>query len=538
MTVLASRSAYDDYDEDYRSDLDSKYEEGFGQGPDLGHDDEDDFDDLFAGLFDDEGDDDDDSSAPAPKRGTAKRAAAKRTSGRQAAATSGKRTTAASAVAARTGTPGAPALTLLSNLPVVSTLPVAAVEPVALPEGLRASEPVRIAETEPAVESPVRAGSVDPGLAALAEAASRARVAAESATNTAKRAVAEAVAKAATARAAAAEASAAEEAAQAALARSTEADAAARAAAERLAVAQAAAVGVPGAEGADGSAGAEGAAGREADPQQEAPAQDVRAEETLAEIAPAAEVLDEVAPAEEAPTEDVLTEEVLDEVAPADEAPGEASALEPAAVVVRDVAPVTDPLYAPSIAPVSEHVDFLRKLRPGLEVPYVDPMHSAEECRIVSLFSNTGAANPSGFVWAGDDAAATRLLGLQYQLGLRPEWIMPWNVYPWFTPGEANGKLDPEQVQAGLKPLLALLKLLPRASAIVAHGPEANRLAQQLLKTGNPLIWRRGLKVYKARSLHGRAFAGSKERQTEWLIEMGKSYADAMARAGVQLRRA
>ena len=135
-------------------------------------------------------------------------------------------------------------------------------------------------------------------------------------------------------------------------------------------------------------------------------------------------------------------------------------------------------------------VEFLRKLRPGFEVPYVDPIHSVEECRIVSLFSNTGEADPRGYVWAGDEAAATRLLGLQYQLGLRPEWIMPWNAFPWFTPGEANGKLTSEQVQAGLKPLLALLKLVPRASAIVAHGTEANRLAQMLLKTDNPLIWR------------------------------------------------
>ncbi|MBT8161640.1 MULTISPECIES: uracil-DNA glycosylase [Arthrobacter] len=164
-------------------------------------------------------------------------------------------------------------------------------------------------------------------------------------------------------------------------------------------------------------------------------------------------------------------------------------------------------------------------------------MHSVEECRIVSLFSNTGEASPRGVVWAGDDVAATRLLGLQFQLGLRPEWMMPWNTHPWFTPGEANGKLTPEQVNAGLKPLIGFLRLVPRASAIVAHGTEANRLAQMLLKTDNPLIWRRGLKVYKARSLHGRAFAGSKERQTEWLIEMGRSYADAMARAGLQAGR-
>lgn len=426
MTVLASRFAYDDYDEDYRSDLDAKYEEGFGQGPELAYDDEDEFDDLFTDLFDE----DDDDDAPS--------------------GTSGRTVTPRKSPASKMPTP---------RVPAARTLP---------PAGVSAPELPTPEDTDP---------EPDPTIAALTEAAARARVAAESAGNAAKRAVSEAVAKAAAAKAAAAEASAAEEAAQLALARSTEADELARTAADRLAEAERAV--------------------------QRSSA------EALAEPPASAESPDEA-------TDDA----------------------EPRLAVVPDVLEGGDPLRAPSIAPVTEHVDFLRKLRPGLEVPYVDPMHSAEECRIVSLFSNTGEASPQGFVWAGDDSAATRLLGLQYQLGLRPEWIMPWNTHPWFTPGEANGKLTPDQVQAGLKPLLALLKLLPRASAIVAHGPEANRLAQMLLKTGNPLIWRRGLKVYKARSLHGRSFAGSKERQTEWLIEMGKAYADAMARAGLQLRRA
>ncbi|MEZ2370492.1 hypothetical protein AB6732_02025 [Arthrobacter sp. RCC_34] len=236
------------------------------------------------------------------------------------------------------------------------------------------------------------------------------------------------------------------------------------------------------------------------------------------------------------------------ESAVASAAPAEALAEdEPAAVAVDVDAEETQadetrtlpdsPFFAPHIAAVNEHVEFLRKLRPGFEVPYVDPMHSVDDCRILSLFSNNSAASPQGVVWAGDDAAATRLLGLQFQLGLRPEWMMPWNTHPWFTPGEPNAKLTPEQVSAGLKPLIALLRILPRVSAIVAHGTEANRLAQMLLKTDNPLIWRRGLKVYKARSLHGRSFAGSKERQTEWLIDMGRSYADAMARAGLQAGR-
>jgi hypothetical protein len=477
---MASRSAYDDYDEDYRSDLDAKYEEGFGQSPDLGYDDED--DDLFAGLFDDidadaEDDDVSSSAGKSPVRG----AAARKPVATKPAIGKTKEPTATSVVTTRVSASGVK-MTLASPTKLIVTKAEpeelrAAAEALAIDAPIAAAAP-----DETASDETPSARQVDPAIAALADAASRARVAAESAGNAAKRAVADAVAKAAAAKAAAAEASAAEEAAQAALARSTEAEEAARAAAERLAEAQRAAV-------------------------------EAAESQVEAESEPAAAV-------------------VVHESAVVAES---AAVTEPAAAV--EPAVVTDPLFAPAIAPVNEHVNFLRKLRPGLEVPYVDPMHSVEECRIVSLFSNTGEANPKGFVWAGDDAAATRLLGLQFQLGLRPEWILPWNTYPWFTPGEANGKLLPEHIQAGLKPLIALLKVLPRASAIVAHGPEANRLAQMLLKTDNPLIWRRGLKVYKARSLHGRAFAGSKERQTEWLIEMGKAYADAMARAGLQLRR-
>jgi len=48
-----------------------------------------------------------------------------------------------------------------------------------------------------------------------------------------------------------------------------------------------------------------------------------------------------------------------------------------------------------------------------------------------------------------------------------------------------------------------------------------------------PMIWRRGLKTYKVRSLSGRAFAGTPARQEEYLAEMHTAYADAMARTGL-----
>jgi hypothetical protein len=189
--------------------------------------------------------------------------------------------------------------------------------------------------------------------------------------------------------------------------------------------------------------------------------------------------------------------------------------------------------YEPSVAAVNELCDTLQSAKAGTNVPYVDPIHDIDECRIISLYSNIGTADPSGFITAGDEEAATRMLGVQWKLGLRPEFVMPWNVHPWHVEGEPNGKFTPDQISAGLKPLLRFLALVPRASVIVAHGTEANRLANLLLKTEVPMIWRRGLKTYKVRSLSGRAFAGTPARQEQYLEDMHTVYADAMARTGL-----
>ena len=467
MTALAEPDYYDD--SDYRSELDAKYEEGFGFSPQADDDEDDGLDDLFAGLFDDEDDDEDFEPVKpkaAPKKASAKAGTVSVGAGQAAASNAAapvKRLPKASEVVIRRVAPQVPA-------PAVEDVPAEVPAPSELGQ-THDAEPAAVVEAapEPGVDESVAVaggarvgedGAREDRVAQARAAVERAKAAAGEAAAAAKRAVSEAVAKAAAAKAAAAEASAAEQAAQEALAASAEAEKAAELAAAEL------------------------------------------------------------------------------ESAELESATAEAQASTSAAPISASQAPISaDPNFAPHIAPVNQHVEFLRKLRPGFEVPFVDPMHSVDEARIVSLFSNTGEASPRGYVWAGDDAAATRLLGLQYQLGLRPEWTMPWNAYPWFTPGEPNGKLTPEQLHAGLKPLIAFLKTVPRVSAIVAHGTEANRLAQMLLKTDNPLIWRRGLKVYKARSLHGRAFAGSKERQTEWLIDMGRAYADAMARAGLKSGR-
>ncbi|MDQ0030583.1 uracil-DNA glycosylase [Arthrobacter bambusae] len=187
----------------------------------------------------------------------------------------------------------------------------------------------------------------------------------------------------------------------------------------------------------------------------------------------------------------------------------------------------------PHIAEVTELCDSLKEQKPGSEVLYVDPAHSVDECRIISLFSNTRTTTGSGFIVPGDADATTRMVGMQWQLGLRPELMMPWNVYPWIEPDGEPGKLTPANITEGLKPLLRLLAIAPRTSALVAHGNEAHRLADQLMKAAPQSIHRRGFKTFKVRSLGGRSFAGSPTRQQEFLDLIHKAYAEAMARTGL-----
>ena len=191
--------------------------------------------------------------------------------------------------------------------------------------------------------------------------------------------------------------------------------------------------------------------------------------------------------------------------------------------------------YDENVADVNQLCDSLKELKPGSEVPYIDPMHDTDQCRIISLFSSPAADSGSGFISAGDHDAVTRLLGVQWQVGLRPEYVMPWNAYPWLVPG-AEGKLTPAQIAEGVKPLLRFLALVPRASALVAHGTEAQKLANLFLKTENRMIYRRGFKTYKVRALSGRPFAGSPEKQQQWLDDMQTAYGDAMARTGLPRR--
>ena len=190
--------------------------------------------------------------------------------------------------------------------------------------------------------------------------------------------------------------------------------------------------------------------------------------------------------------------------------------------------------FDPNIAEVNQLCESLVERKPGSEVPFVDPVHDVDECRIVSLFASPGPGASSRFISTeNDDETAARTLEIYEAVGLRPEHVMPWNAYPWFVFDEQDGKLTAAQISEGLKPLLKFLRLVPRASALVAHGGEAQKLADLLLKSKIADIQKRGFKTYKVRALGGRAFAGKPADQQKWLDEAHAAYTDAMARAGL-----
>ncbi|WP_253905900.1 uracil-DNA glycosylase [Arthrobacter sp. H5] len=190
--------------------------------------------------------------------------------------------------------------------------------------------------------------------------------------------------------------------------------------------------------------------------------------------------------------------------------------------------------YDPNIEEINRMCDALAVQKPGRSLPYIDPIHDLDECRIVSLFSSPGHDLISGFVSSeNDDQSAIRTAEIYEHVGLSPKHVMPWNVYPWYVEEQKERALTTAQIDEGVKPLLNFLQRVSRASALVAHGTDAHKIARRLTQLQHRAIVRRGFKIYPVRSVGDRAFAGSPEKQELWLREIRSAYTDAMARAGI-----
>lgn len=192
-------------------------------------------------------------------------------------------------------------------------------------------------------------------------------------------------------------------------------------------------------------------------------------------------------------------------------------------------------LQEPNIVAVTKLCDELMARKPGSVVPYVDPVHDEDECRIISLHISPGRGTASGFVsHFNDDDAARRAKEIYEAADLDVRYVMPWNSYPWIRSAELPAALSAQEKTDGLRPFRQFLKINRRVSAIVAHGADAASFLALYEKTYHSPLKQHGIKVYKASALGGRAFALSEAKQQALLEQNIEAYRDAMQRAGIQ----
>lgn len=192
-------------------------------------------------------------------------------------------------------------------------------------------------------------------------------------------------------------------------------------------------------------------------------------------------------------------------------------------------------LQEPNIAAVTQLCEELMEKRPGSKVPYIDPIHDEDECRIISLQVSPGKGTESGFVsLQNDDDAARRATSIYELAELDPRYLMPWNAYPWVRDPELPSALNVQEKTAGLRPFRQFLTINKRVSAVIAHGTDAASFLTLFEKTYHSSLKNRGIKVYKASALGGRAFAVSETKQQDLLSKSVEVYKDAMQRAGIQ----
>lgn len=192
-------------------------------------------------------------------------------------------------------------------------------------------------------------------------------------------------------------------------------------------------------------------------------------------------------------------------------------------------------LQEPNIAAVTQLCNELMEKKPGSTVPYIDPVHDEDECRIVSLHVSPGKGTESGFVsHFNDDEAARRATSIYEMVELDARYVMPWNAYPWVRDPDLPSALNVQEKTDGLRPFRQFLKINKRVSAIIAHGTDAQTFLTLFEKTYHQSLKNHGIKIYKASALGGRAFAVSANKQEELLSKSVEIYKDAMQRAGIQ----
>ncbi len=134
--------------------------------------------------------------------------------------------------------------------------------------------------------------------------------------------------------------------------------------------------------------------------------------------------------------------------------------------------------------------------------------------------SAPGKGTESGFVsHFNDDEAARRATSIYEAVELDPRYVMPWNAYPWVRDPDLPSALNVQEKTDGLRPFRQFLKINKRVSAVIAHGADAHAFLTLFEKTYHSSLKNRGVKIYKATALGGRAFAVSAAKQEELLSQ-------------------
>jgi hypothetical protein len=187
------------------------------------------------------------------------------------------------------------------------------------------------------------------------------------------------------------------------------------------------------------------------------------------------------------------------------------------------------------ILPVNDLATRLQRGRtPDEWPPYVSAEHDLTKARIIALIPRPEPRPRlkvgSGMFSFEDDHPSAERMSLAYEaIDLKPRHVMPWHAYPW----RDAGRHTHEQLDAGARPLLELIGLLPRVRAIVAHGEESMYVAGRLSSPdiARTVLRDRGIHVFAARSTSPSAWSLDDDATAAALRTMLEVYRQAMVHA-------
>jgi uracil-DNA glycosylase len=142
-------------------------------------------------------------------------------------------------------------------------------------------------------------------------------------------------------------------------------------------------------------------------------------------------------------------------------------------------------LNEPHVAPLTAFVQRLREEVPNGIIPDFDPWDGGIEAEILYLLEAPGPKSCiSGFISRNNpDETAKNFFELNVAAGIPRKCTVCWNAVPWYIgSGSKIRAATHKDVKEGLRPLLKLLKLLPKLRVVVFVGRKAGLMSPELVR--------------------------------------------------------